>query len=199
VFSAFLRGFPASLVTVVSELLLRLRPATKKGKIAIIDPIPDPNRDFVGLVLKALEMIASNDPRRSRRLNEEVRTIINIPVPGGAEYSRFLRTSRISFEYFSRIEDGGIKATLVACRLISHATYGYLCTRRIPTNNRYERVMRLCYKEEARFAKTVGFELGDAWGHFGREPVPISNAQRREWAIEEAKHAFAPGDGTAKH
>jgi hypothetical protein len=188
----FLRGFPSSLITVVAELALRFWPATKKRKIAIIDPIRDPNHGFVGLVIEALEKIEANDSRRWRRLNEEIRTIINIPVPGGAEYSRFLKTSRISFQHFSRIQDECIKATLVACRLISHATYGYLCSRKILTNNQYARVLRLCYKEEARFAKTVGFDLGDDWGNYGYEPVPMSDAQRREWGVQEARRLFAP-------
>jgi len=189
----FLRGLPFSAIVAISETALRLWPRVVINNILVIDPSAETRASFVKAVRAALALIETGDPRRFTRVRREIKAIINMPVAGGSEYSRFLRTSRIDGRHFSAIEDPGTAITLLACRLISHATFGHICTRKLTTNHDYTRVKKLCFREEARFAKVLGLDLGEDWGWFGSEPVPASDQQRREWAKRQIKRMKAPG------
>lgn len=191
VMSTAVRRLPFSLIVIVSELALRLWPKDLRCGVALIDPFPKTRHAFVKLVGQALCLIQENDALRWGKVRSEIAAIINVPVAGGAEYSRFLKTCRIDLRYFSRIEDSANARLLLACRIIHQATFGHLCARRIsvlPSN--FGRVEKLCYLEERRFASKLGLDLGEDWGLFGTDPAPISDIQRKRWNAAECKRIW---------
>ena len=188
---AVVRRLPFSLVVAASELALRLWPKDLRSGIALIDPFPRTRLAFAGLAGEALSLIQSNDPLRWHRVRRGISVIINVPVPGGAEYSRFLKTCRIDLRYFSRIEDRANAKLLLACRIVHQATFAHLCARRISVlPGDFARVEELCYLEERRFAKKLGLDLGEDWGLFGTEPMPISDSQKNRRAAVQVKRIW---------
>lgn len=190
----FLRGLPFSLIVAGSEVALRFWPKAIQNGIAITDTFPESRTKFVDTVTQALVLIESVDPLRFARLKREIRIIVNVPVPGGAEYSRFLKTCRINLRWFSEIGNKETQTTLLACRLIHQSTLGHLCSRKVWRHGHFERVVKLCYQEEARFAKRLGLDLGPDWGLFGQIPTPLSDKARKKWAQQETKRMLGSHD-----
>lgn len=179
------------LPAVVCEwVLLRLWPKELRKGLCLIDPFPETRADFVAAVGQALDLIEANDPMRFARLRREIRSFLNVPLPraSGAEYCRFRRTCRIDLRYFRLSEDREAGIFLLACRLIHESTHGYLYSKRMLQLKDRVRVEMLCFKEEARFAKRLGYELGPNWGFIRDELKPPPPAERRRLAAARARH-----------
>jgi len=184
--TGLLRMFPA---VAAEAMLLRFWPYELSEGIRIVDPLPETRAGFVVAVKAALTLIETNDPRRFARLGREVRAIINIPVFGGAEYCRFLKSCHIDLRAFplSPYHDSAI--TLLACRLIHEATHGHLCTKKVLQHRHYPRVERLCKGEEVRFARKLGLDLPKDWCEVPEDAKPQIE-ERRRFASEQKKRLF---------
>ena|SRR6266496_5049967 len=170
---SFLRAMPMSLMAAIMEPVgLRIWPNEIRKGISIVDVSRDTMPGFVRAIDEALTLVEQNDPLRFRRLQREIRTILNIPVITGAAYSRPYRTCRIDLRCFPVERDRESAIVLLALTLIHEATHGYLHSRNVLQNKRnYARVEYLCRKEESRFARKMGLELNN-WEARGSDAVP---------------------------
>ena len=177
----FLRMFPS---LVAEAMLLRFWPHEVKKGIRIVDPLAETRAGFVAAIDEALTLIEANDPMRFARLKREVRAIVAVPVLGGAEYCRFLRSCHIDLRAYPLASDRESAITLLACRLIHETTHGHLCTKRVLQQKHYPEVERLCAREEARFARKVGVDLPESWWSVPDDAQPQVE-ERRDFAKTE--------------
>ena len=184
-YSSMALGFAVMWPMVACEwMLLHLWPKIHHKGFLVVDPFPETRADFEQSVQEALNMIETHDRLRFTRLNREIRSLVNVPLRGaaGAEYGRWLRNCRIDLRYFRLNEDRESAIRLLALRLIHESTHGYLCSKRVRQRKHRIRVEMLCYKEEARFARRLGVELGPDWGFIKEELKPPPPAERRRLA-----------------
>ena len=164
--------------------VLHLWPKMRHKGFLLVDPFPETRNDFQQSTQDALNLIETHDPLRFARLNREIRSLVNMPLRGsaGAEYCRWLRNCRIDLLYFRLSEDREMAIRLLALRLVHESTHGYLCSKRVRQRKHRVRVELLCYKEEARFARKLGLDLGPNWPFIKEELKPPPPAERRSLA-----------------
>lgn len=161
-------------------------PSSMRDTIRILDPNPETRERFTDIVGEALRTIAENDPLRFKRLQREIRTIVNMPVLTGAEYSRLFRVCSIDLRIFPLEESPKAAYALLACALIHESTHGSLFTRRIVQNKRnHSRIELICNKEMSRFAPkaNIAEKPWELWNQF--EPTPFS--ERMKFLQSEVK------------
>jgi hypothetical protein len=160
------------IVTLSEALLVRLGPKMMVDGIRIADPVPDTRTQFLDTVREALELLEANDALRYARLKREVHTILNVPLRGTklAQYTRISKTCVVDLRYFLRMKEREAGVALLACALVHESTHGRLFGAKVIQGTKDARVERLCFKEEARFARKLGIDLGPDWG-FIRESV----------------------------
>lgn len=149
-------------------------PSSMRETIRILDPNSETRERFVGIVGEVLRTIAENDPLRFKRIQREIRTIVNMPVLTGAEYSRLFRVCSIDLRIFPFEESPQTAYALLACALIHESTHGSLFTRRIVQNKRnYSRIEVICNKEMARFAlkANIAEKPWELWNQLERAPL----------------------------
>lgn len=138
----------------------RMWPSDLKRGFRILDPNPRTRPDFVRVIDGALALIEQNDPLRFGRVRREVRMILHMPVIHAGRYFRPFRVCRIDLRCFSWTADAELALRLLACLIVHEATHGHLFTRRVLQTKRcnLRRVESLCWKEEVRFARRLGFD-----------------------------------------
>lgn len=129
-----------------------------------ISEMKEPNEDFPYVIVAALELLRTTDPRRFKRVTHHLDWIINqyLPFETTAQYQHWARACIIDFEKSWPERDLEFSAGYHATILIHEATHGYLKSRGIPYNeSNRERVEALCVKEQNRWAASlIDQELG---------------------------------------
>lgn len=143
--------------TVFDAGVLLLCPAKMVRGIRVIDPAPETCGRFEILVDGALSLIARADPIRFKRVQREIRSIVNAPAPGGSNSRRPLRVCSLNLKYFHDPNDPEMTVRLVASALIREATYGHLFSQGIlPAKKYWLRCDELSCKEPQRFLRRLG-------------------------------------------
>jgi hypothetical protein len=128
---------------------------------------------FVVVLLEALELVRSIDPRRFSRIRRHIRFIANFsPGYSGACYDSQTRSCKFLFKGPSQDDPDRMAFVVGYAKVLVHeSTHGEILARRIPyTPALRARVERLCVKEENRFVaalKRTRPEIGDRfWTEF---------------------------------
>src|SRR3954465_14344050 len=99
---------------------------------------------FFEMVGASLSLVANVDQLRYSRILDEIRTLIQMPVLGGAAYFRTFKVCTIDLRVFLK-EKGEMTVKLLAAALVHEATHGYLHSRRIMCNaDPVIRIQRAC-------------------------------------------------------
>ena len=131
----------------------------KKG-IRIFDPNPETFPHSVKALNEALELIEQNDPRRFKRVKNEIRSIVQMPVAESGSYSRLTRACTIDLRHFPLTETPKFALVLLAGLIVHEATHGHLFSKGIMhTKKVFQRTETACWKEEVRFALKLGFDF----------------------------------------
>lgn len=132
-------------------LLCRLAPSMAFDGIRIFDGTAmgrDAGKE--GSLAAVLELIKASDPRRFKRMQKTMPTIALMPI-AGAEYHRHLKACYVEDALVDRIESRHL-----ASILIHESTHAYLHDRGCRwTETRYQRIEKLCVREEIRFARRL--------------------------------------------
>ena len=113
----------------------------------------DEKSGFASAVEAALQQLRIADPRRHRRLIEQVRYIVNLPLISAANYSRW---GRICLIDYGRVYLDDFLREELACSLVHESTHGLLHSKRIhPPTYGWKRIERICVTEELRFLAKV--------------------------------------------
>ena len=123
---------------------------------------------FANHVEKALEMIRTVDPRRFRRVTNELRFIINNELWGSTGcYVRGIRACIIDYGRYDFTQDEQWYLVELARLIVHEATHGHLRSRGIPQSKKYRiRVERVCRAEENRFSRRLGGVVDDHYVEF---------------------------------
>jgi hypothetical protein len=114
---------------------------------------------FVPVVTRALELICSHDQRRFHRVQKHIRWIFAGAVWGGAGWAQYfhrIKACKIDFHLNSDLGDELTHAAGYAGLIVHEATHGAIKAYHInatPQND--ERIERLCYAEQSRFARRL--------------------------------------------
>ncbi|MBW3571306.1 MAG: hypothetical protein KY467_09380 [Gemmatimonadetes bacterium] len=164
------------------QRLVRAKPTATSGALRIVDVNWDPTDDegFTQAVLNALDLIQRHDPNRRRRIEREIRFIVNAELVSWGMYGRTGRVCSIDYGRFPldrANEHYQWYLARFACLLIHESTHGYLYSRRVPyTRRTRSRVERICHREERRFAARLPTDRYN----FGRDLVPEFDLSRWE-------------------
>ncbi len=137
------------------------------GGIQLTDMIAEGHHsaEFVVFTIQALRLIERTDPRRFDFVQQELRYIANTPLLSGGAYKRATRRCQIDFlRYRCARNQPGYEWYLAryACTIIHEATHGRIFRFGIPYNEKtWQRIERLCYREEERFVKRLHSEEYD--------------------------------------
>jgi len=128
----------------------------------------DIDKRFCVNTVAALRLIESLDPRRFRRVQREIKYVLNCEDWRWAYYTRALRCCNIDY---GSIDDTGNEEWYLryyASTLVHEATHGAIYSRCIDyTRKLRPRIERLCHLEEKRF--TSKFDTADR--HWSKELV----------------------------
>ena len=146
----YVLGAPAILVDCVLPYLYPFQ--VEKG-IRIMDPLVVTRRHFTELVRNALSLIAASDERLLKRIQREIRTVVNLalPPPQLASYARPLKVCSVDLRCFFN-EDPCATTRILAAALVHEATHGVLFSHGVlRTRRNHSRVEGLCCKQAKRF------------------------------------------------
>jgi hypothetical protein len=130
---------------------------THKG-IALGDVNFDPGDDaeFITRTKQALDLIEEKDPRRFRRVQTEIRFIVNKELNASGQYGRATRCCFVDFGRYPFHTHPDWYLLLYAGTIVHEATHGALCSRGIPyTLGNREQIERICHAEQHRFLMRV--------------------------------------------
>jgi hypothetical protein len=142
--------------------------------IKIVDPNESSKAQFLALMEIALDLIAANDERRFRRLQAEIKGIVNLPLKSWASYDRGERICCFDFR-IAQAEDGKYGDPRIwACILVHESCHGYLETKGVIWKKRLRRRIEwICCMEMTRFGKKVGVPENFWWPYFNVEPPSL--------------------------
>ncbi len=116
---------------------------------------------FIARTKEALNFVNELDPRRYRRIQENIRYIQNIEHYASACYAPG-EVCRIDFGRLDYEEKEELSLYRYASILVHEATHGYLKKRGIKTTKKRKiQIERICRAEENRFLSYVDSEWGD--------------------------------------
>jgi hypothetical protein len=114
------------------------------------------DQTFVLRTKEALDLIRQVDVRRFRRVQKEIRHIVNIESLGSGAYMRRFKICKVDFGKFKSAEYPDYWVRAYACTLVHEATHGAISSHGIPyTQANRNRIERLCHEEERRFAQRL--------------------------------------------
>lgn len=120
---------------------------------------------FLHCCKAALQLIETHDPHRFRRIQREVRYVVNSHLLSGADYRRDMRRCRIDFSrYYVAADDPNYDwyVAWVAATLVHEATHGRIASFGIPYDEKHwQRIERLCTMEEKQFVSRLHDERWD--------------------------------------
>ena len=150
------RSLPRELRTLaVVRLAICLGRATSREAPAVINLgiTSEEKSGFATAVAAALQQLEDLDPRRHRRIIQQIRYIVNAPMISAAGYSRWGRVCLI--DYGRVYLDHSMQEEL-ACSLVHESTHGLLHSKRVhPPTYGWSRVEKICVAEELRFLARV--------------------------------------------
>ena len=150
----YLIGLPGLFFEAVSHLLCPIE--MTKG-FRVMDPWPETRSHFSKVVDAAVDVIAQSDPVRFRRVQAEIRSIVNGPAIVGSTYGRPLRVCSVDLRCFSDPDSPELAVQLFASALVREATVGHLANRGIlRTRQNRLRFDHLCCEEARRFLHRLG-------------------------------------------
>lgn len=153
-FRDYLVGCPAILLESVVRQYSQFRII---GEIRVVDPTPLTFGRFTNMVNDSLALIAKSDARRFRRIQIEIRNIINAPAVGGYNYGRPFRVCCIDLRCLYDEDEVDMTIKFVASVLVYLATRGRLYSLGIlETRQTKARLNSLCCKEAQRFMQRLG-------------------------------------------
>ncbi len=149
----YLLGAPGILLDAV---LPRVCPSQMKRGFRVLDPQPETRSQFETVVDAALALIAQFDQIRFRRVQAEIRSIVNAPALGST-YSRPLKVCSVDLRCCFDVDDPEMTVKFLASMLVYEATYGHLFGRGVLRSRRNcLRVDCFCCKEAQRFMHRLG-------------------------------------------
>jgi hypothetical protein len=109
---------------------------------------------FLNGTLEALHFIERVDPRRFRRIQQQIRFIVHSELVSGASYQRLGRICFVDYGRYELERDHDWYLRCYASALVHEATHGVLYSRFLATTatNRL-RIEKLCHLEEKRFLR----------------------------------------------
>lgn len=123
------------------------------------------SRAFPAFCTAALQLIETHDPRRFRRIQHEVRHIVNKTLLSGGSYRRALRRCDIDFSrYYVAADDLNYDwyVAWFASTLVHEATHGRIFSFGIPYDEKnWQQIERLCRTEQRRFVSRLHDERWD--------------------------------------
>lgn len=124
------------------------------------------SRAFPAFCTAALQLIETRDPRRFRRIQREVRYIVNQTLLSGGSYERSTRRCDIDFSYYYVAADDpnyDWYVAQLAFTLVHEATHGRIFSLGVTTydEKNWQRIERICHDEEARFAFRIFGQFHD--------------------------------------
>lgn len=124
----------------------------------VLDSMPGTLDHFTTVVDSALTLISKSDPVRFRRVQQEIRSIVNTPAAAvGSCYARPLKVCSVDLRCFYDEDDSNMTVKLLASALIYEATFGHLLSRGVlRTKRNHARFDRLWCKEPQRFLQRLG-------------------------------------------
>ncbi len=133
--------------------LRELTRETHKG-IRLCDINHDKSDDpaFFARTKEAIDLIAGADPRRFKRVQAEIRFIVNKELNSAGEYRRATRCCFVDFGRYPFQTSPGWYLLLYAGTIVHEATHGALYTRGfLYTPDNREQIERICHAEQQRF------------------------------------------------
>ena len=165
-----------------AKKLQRAKPSAVAGTVRIVDANFDPSDDegFTHAVLSALALIERHDPKRRRRIEDEIRFIVNRELVSWGMYNREGRICSIDFGRYPldpQEEHYHWHLARFACLLVHESTHAYLHSKHVPYTRRTRlRIEYICHREERRFAARLPTEQYN----FGRDLVRPFDRSRWE-------------------
>jgi hypothetical protein len=112
--------------------------------------------EFCEQTIKALRLIEQVDPRRFRRIQDEVKTILNCELLAGGRYRRLGRICEVDFRRYDFARDDQWYLHCYSVMLVHEATHGAIYSRYIVyTRATRARIERICETEARWFAKKL--------------------------------------------
>jgi hypothetical protein len=112
---------------------------------------------FLRVITRSLSLIRDHDPRRFRRVKEQVTTLADEPLhtgAGAAGYLHYIKAVRLDFELDEKKGDEMYHSAYFAGVIVHEATHGVIRDRSIGyTPDNREQVERICCAEENRFSR----------------------------------------------
>jgi hypothetical protein len=143
-----------NLLTRVEGWCLReLTKATHRGiRLCDINHNDTDDSAFISRSREALDMIEAKDPRRFRRVQQEICYIVNKELNACGEYHRSTRACFVDFGRYRFDEHPDWYLCLYAGTLVHEATHGLLYSKGfLYTPENREQIERICHAEESRF------------------------------------------------
>ena len=117
---------------------------------------------FFKISKEAIDLIAKTDQRRFRRVQNELKYIINQELLSGGEYRRRIHACVIDFGRYEFDKDYEWCLYQYAGTIIHEATHGYLFAKKINyTLENKVQIEKICCTEENRFFKKLDCEFKD--------------------------------------
>jgi hypothetical protein len=179
----------------VDLLVSWLYPKESTMGFRIVDLMQGTHQQFLTLAKGALTLIATSDPRRFKRVEREIRTIVNQPVLSAGQYFRPMRVCCVDIRCLYD-SDPEIVIKLLASLLIHEATHGALFSANIlRTRRNHSRVEMLCSVESKRFLARVGI-TSSPWDSVTTENVRRYSVRTRLARLAENLSEIRTRDGT---
>jgi hypothetical protein len=106
--------------------------------------------------LEALQLIERVDPRRFRRIQQQIRIIVHSELVSGATYKRVGRICDVDYTRYKLERDHDWYLRCYASALVHEATHGVLYSRFVAYTARNRlRTEKLCQLEERRFLRRL--------------------------------------------
>lgn len=156
--------------------LRQITKETHKG-VMLCDGNYDDTDDtaFIKRTREALNMIEEKDPRRFRRVQQEIRYIVNKELNASGMYRRSTQACFVDFGRYHFTKHPDWYLCLYAGTIIHEATHGFLYSKGfLYTSASREQIERICHAERSRFLTRAKPEWRDhfvnefdpAWWHF---------------------------------
>ena len=127
--------------------------------IRIVDHNPETFKRFTNMTGEALMLVCESDQARFRRIQREIRSVMNAPSIGCFDYCRPFRACSIDSNSFYDSDDWLMTVKFTASALVYLATFGRLYTLGIlRTPQTKKRFDSMCVHEALRFMKRLGME-----------------------------------------
>ena len=163
--------------------------------------------DFLRRTKEALDLIEARDPRRFRRVQQEVRYITNIELNSCGTYRLSTKCCSVDFGKYPFDKNADWYRCCYAGLLVHEATHGSLFAKGFPYNpSNREQIERICHAEAQRFmrraaphwseALSKGFDLS-RW-HFAWHASKWQQLRGILVRIKQSRKANQASDATSE-